>query len=188
MRRRKEYLSTGAMGALAIALTLVVIRFPDHAFQASFEGLQLWFEIVMPALLPFFALSEVLMGLGVIRAIGVLLEPIMRPAFRIPGVGAFALAMGLVSGYPLGAKIAGQLRRDNLCTREESERLISFANTADPLFMIGAVAIGMFSNPSVGMTIVIAHYLAVFCVGFLLRFHGGKKMGPAKTSPAYRGG
>jgi nucleoside recognition membrane protein YjiH len=48
--------------------------------------------------------------------------------------------MGLASGYPIGAKITGNLRREKLCTQVEGERLIAFCNTADPLFVIGAVA------------------------------------------------
>lgn len=165
------------MGAFGILLTCIVIVYPDHAFEASLDGLRLWFEIVLPALLPFFVLSEILLGLGVIRAIGVLLEPLMRPLFRIPGEAAFTLAMGLASGYPLGAKLTGRMRRNGMCTREESERLISFANTADPLFMIGAVAFGMFGSAALGATIAIAHYLAALVVGFLLRYHAKGVMG-----------
>lgn len=165
--------------AAGLIITVAVVRFPEAAFSASLDGLHLWFEVVLPALLPFFAMADILMGLGVIHAVGVLLEPLMRPIFRIPGVGGFAVAMGLASGYPLGAKITGQLRRDALCTREEGERLISFANTADPLFMIGAVAIGMFGMPQLGLTIVVAHYAAVVVVGFTMRFHAGGVMGEA---------
>src|SRR5690606_20476877 len=153
--------------------------YPEAAFEASLDGLKLWFEIVLPALLPFFTMAEILMGLGVIHAVGVLLEPLMRPVFRVPGVGGFAVAMGLASGYPLGAKITGTLRRQNLCNREEAERLLSFANTADPLFMIGAVAVGMFGLPQVGVTIVAAHYLSVVVVGFLMRYHAGGSVSPA---------
>lgn len=177
VKRRIQYLSPTAMGAVGILLTVVVIRYPDHAFEASLDGLRLWFEIVLPALLPFFVMSEILLGLGVIRAMGVLLEPLMRPVFRIPGEAAFTLAMGLASGYPLGAKLTGRMRRSGITTREESERLISFANTADPLFMIGAVAFGMFGSAALGVTIAVAHYLAVLVVGLLMRFHAGGVMG-----------
>lgn len=183
---RLQYVPPAAMGAFGILITLVVIRFPDHAFEASLDGLRLWFEIVLPALLPFFVLSEVLLGLGVIRAIGVLLEPLMRPLFRIPGEAAFTLAMGLASGYPLGAKLTGRMRKSGMCTREEAERLVSFANTADPLFMIGAVAFGMFGSASLGVTIAVAHYLAALAVGFMLRYHARGVMGP--PSPKGSGG
>lgn len=186
---RKEILSAGVIGACVLVLTFFVIRYPDQTFQASFEGLQLWLRTVLPALFPFFVISEILMGIGVIHALGVMLEPIMRPLFRVPGVGAFALVMGLVSGNPLGAKITGQLRRDDLCTREEGERLVAFANTAGPLFMIGAVAVGMFHDASLGLLIVVSHYLAVLLVGLCFRFHGGKSEKTGRRSrTGLRGG
>lgn len=171
--------TTYLAAAFGLLLTVSIVRYPEAAFSASVDGLRLWFDIVLPALLPFFAMSDILMGLGVIHGLGVLLEPLMRPVFRIPGVGGFAVAMGLVSGYPLGAKITGQLRREALCTREESERLLSFANTADPLFMVGAVAIGMFGMPQLGLTIAVSHYIAAVLIGFAMRFHANGMMGPA---------
>lgn len=172
--KKKKHLNYNAYlsAMVALALTISIIRFPEEAFDASLHGLKLWFEVVLPALLPFFAMSEILMGLGVVHFIGVLLEPIMEKLFKIPGVGAFGVAMGLASGYPIGAKITGRLRRQNLITPVEAERLVSFANTADPLFMVGAVAIGMFGLPALGITLTIAHYLSVVVVGFIMRFHG----------------
>jgi sporulation integral membrane protein YlbJ len=169
-------------GAAALLVTVTILRYPEAAFAASLDGLQIWFDIVLPALLPFFVMSEILMGLGVVHFIGVLLEPLMRPLFRIPGVGAFAVAMGLASGYPIGAKITAQLRRENLCNGVEGERLVSFANTADPLFMVGAVAVGMFGIQEIGWTIAAAHYLSVVIVGFLMRFIPDK--GPPTVSPS----
>ncbi|TDX52128.1 sporulation integral membrane protein YlbJ [Orenia marismortui] len=126
---------------IAILFTISIIIFSEQAFDSAVDGLHTWWDIVFPALLPFFIMAEILMGLGVVHFIGALLEPLMRPLFKVPGVGAFALAMGLASGYPIGAKITGNLRRERLCTQAEGERLVSFTNTADPLFMIGAVAL-----------------------------------------------
>ena len=124
---------------LALTITVLIIIFSEDAFYAALEGLRVWWEVVFPSLLPFFIIAEILMGLGVVHFLGALMEPLMRPLFKVPGVGAFAMAMGLASGYPIGAKITGNLRRNNLCTRTEGERLVSFTNTADPLFMVGAV-------------------------------------------------
>lgn len=156
----------------ALLLTILIIFFSEQAFKAALQGLQVWWEIVFPALLPFFIMAQLLMGLGVVHFFGTLLEPLMRPLFGIPGEGAFAFSMGLAAGYPLGAKISGDLRRRNLCTRIEGERLVSFCNTADPLFMIGAVAVGFYENAALGVTLSLAHYLSCILVGFLLRFHG----------------
>ena len=56
----------------------------------------------------------------------------MRPLFNVPGVGAFVVAMGLASGYPIGAVLTARLRREGQLTVAEAERLMGFCNTAEP--------------------------------------------------------
>ena len=181
---KKPKISTYSMAFLGICLTAAIAAYPEESFRASFNGLKIWWNIVLPALLPFFIAAEIMMGLGVVHFMGTLLEPVMRPIFKVPGVGAFALAMGLASGYPIGAKITSELRRDNLCSQIEAERLISISNTADPLFMIGAVAVGMFGMPQLGITIAGAHYLSSLLLGLLMRYHGASDGSePSMTIP-----
>lgn len=160
---------------IALLTTIVIIIFSELAFEAALQGLQVWWEIVFPALLPFFIMAQVLMGLGVVHFFGTLLEPLMRPLFKLPGEGAFAFSMGLAAGYPLGAKITGDLRREGLCSQIEGERLVSFCNTADPLFMIGAVAVGFYGQAALGVTLSLAHYISCILLGLLLGFYGLKK-------------
>lgn len=118
------------------------------------------------------------MGIGIVHFIGVLLEPLMRPLFNVPGVGAFALSLGLASGYPMDAVITSNFRKNQLCSAVEAERLLAFTNTADPLFLFGAVAVGMFAMPEVGVTLAIAHYGASLLIGLLFRFYGRDRDDP----------
>ncbi|MCK4261173.1 MAG: sporulation integral membrane protein YlbJ [Halanaerobiales bacterium] len=175
MKIKKQQRQWLFMAAIAVFITICVVFYSERAFDAAVSGLKLWWEIVFPALLPFFILAELLMGLGVVHAMGALLEPLMKPLFRVPGVGAFAMAMGLASGYPIGAKITGELRRKNLCSKIEGERLICFTNTADPLFMVGAVAVGFFHNATLGFVLAGAHYLSSIALGLIMRFYGRKE-------------
>ncbi|MGF9824285.1 nucleoside recognition domain-containing protein, partial [Brevibacillus agri] len=87
-----------ALSTVALVLTLVI--YSQISFEAAVRGLKIWWEVVFPSTLPFIVLSEVLMGLGVVHFVGVLLEPLMRPLFNVPGTGGFVLAMGFSSGYP----------------------------------------------------------------------------------------
>lgn len=168
-----------------ILFTIALVVFPGEGLEAARDGLKIFWEIVLPSLLPFFVLSEILLGLGVVHFFGVILEPLMRPLFNVPGAGAFALSMGLAAGYPMDAVITGKFRRMGLCSRIEGERLLAFTNTADPLFMFGAVAVGMFGHPELGLVIALAHYLSAFSVGFIFRFYGRKEKGtPEKKDPA----
>jgi sporulation integral membrane protein YlbJ len=156
----------------ACFMTVAMVEYPKDTFDSAVMGLNLWWNVVFPALLPFFILSEILMGLGIVHFIGVLLEPLMRPLFNVPGIGAFALSMGLASGYPMDAVITCKFRKNKLCSAVEAERLLSFTNTADPLFMFGAVAVGMFAMPEIGAILAAAHYLSSFLVGIIFRFYG----------------
>ena len=76
-------LSTWLLPVLATALVVAFVIEPEVAFAAAVRGLRLWWDIVFPALLPFFVGGQVLMGLGVVHFMGVLLEPTMRPLFKI---------------------------------------------------------------------------------------------------------
>ena len=136
MKINKQEKKISIIALLTILITVLIIIYSEESFQAALEGLKVWWEIVFPSLLPFFIIAEILMGLGVVHFLGALLEPLMRPLFKVPGVGAFAMAMGLASGYPIGAKITANLRQKNLCTKTEGERLLSFTNTAEPLLRL----------------------------------------------------
>lgn len=137
----KEQIKSLVMAISASFLGVSIILFPEQSFEASFRGIQLWIEVVFPSLLPFFIVAELLMAFGVVKFIGVLLEPMMRPLFNVPGTGGVVLGMGLASGYPAGTKITSQLRKENAISKTEGERLISFTNASNPLFIFGAVSI-----------------------------------------------
>lgn len=171
IRHRTFFLAIFKVAAVLFwALSMIV--YPQTIFHAALRGLETWWKIAFPALLPFFVVSELLMGLGLVHFLGVLLEPIMRPLFNVPGSGAFVVAVGYTSGAPIGASLTAQLRKQNLCTKTEAERLMAFTNNASPLFMFGAIAVGMLHNPNLGIYIAGAHYLANLCVGLALRFYG----------------
>lgn len=99
-KRFRSRLLTYLVAFSAVFITVAMVQYPKEAFDSAIVGLNLWWNVVFPALLPFFILSEILMGLGVVHFIGVLLEPLMRPVFNVPGVGAFSLPQNCHSITP----------------------------------------------------------------------------------------
>ncbi|MFC7061317.1 sporulation integral membrane protein YlbJ [Halobacillus seohaensis] len=158
-------------------LTISLIQKPDIALMASTKGLNLWWTIVFPSLLPFFIIAELLFGLGVVHGIGVLSERIMKPLFNVPGSGGFVWVMGMASGYPAGAKWTRELRNSGQVTRIEAERLVAFTNASSPLFILSAVAVGFFGDPSLGLLLGAAHYGGCLFVGICMRFYGSHDQG-----------
>ncbi|WP_051276057.1 sporulation integral membrane protein YlbJ [Desulfovirgula thermocuniculi] len=162
---------------------LGMILQPRLAYEGAVFGLQIWWNIVFPSLLPFFIASELLMNFGFVHFLGVLLEPVMRPLFNVPGAGSLVMAIGYTSGYPTGALATARLRTLRLCTRVEAERLMAFTSNSSPLFMLVAVAVGMFHNPSLGPIIAGGHYLASLTLGLAMRFYGRGDREAAASPP-----
>ncbi|WP_277677811.1 sporulation integral membrane protein YlbJ [Gracilibacillus dipsosauri] len=154
-----------------IFIAASVIYFPQTVLSASKRGLEMWAGVVFPSLLPFFIVAELFIAFGVVHFIGVLCEPFMRPLFNVPGVGGFVWVMGMASGYPSGAKFTARLRQEGQLSQIEAERLVSFTNSSNPLFIIGAVAIGFFHDQQLGILLALTHYISNFFVGICMRFY-----------------
>ena len=153
-----------------LAFTIGLILFSNSNLSAAKSGLTLWANTVVPSLFPFFIATELLCNTSLVNDVGKLLKPFMKPLFNVSGEGGFALIMGIISGYPTGAKIASRFWQDGICTQEECERLLSFTNNSGPLFIIGTVGITMFGNTIIGLLLFITHILASLTVGVFFRF------------------
>ncbi|HLS08740.1 sporulation integral membrane protein YlbJ [Lentibacillus sp.] len=181
----KQKVKTLLLSGITAFIAISLIKYPDQSLEASIRGLNMWWEVVFPSLLPFFITAELLIGFGFVKFIGVLFEPIMRPLFNVPGVGSFAWAMGMASGYPTGAKISARLREEKQLTQIEAERLVSFTNASSPLFIFGAVSVGFFYDVKLGVILAASHYIGNALVGVCMRFYG-RKAEKTRTKPAKR--
>lgn len=156
--------------SILISFTIYLVVFSRTNLLAAKSGLVLWANSIVPSLFPFFVATELLSHTNFTYYLGKLLNKFMKPIFNVRGEGSFAFIMGIISGYPVGAKIAANFRKNNICSKEECERLLSFTNNSGPLFIIGTVGITMFGNSSIGFLLLITHLLASFTVGFVFRF------------------
>ena len=163
-------LKKNLLPAIFLLFTCGLIVFSNSNLPAVKSGLKLWATSVVPSLFPFFVATELLMHTRLVSQIGNVLNSYMKPIFNVRGEGAFAFIMGIISGYPMGAKLATNFRKNNICSKEECERLLSFTNNSGPLFIIGTVGILMYGNTTIGILLFITHILACITVGFIFRF------------------
>ena len=94
--------------------------------------------------------------------------------------------MGILSGYPIGAKIVCDMRNSNVLTKSESERLLSFTNNSGPLFILGTIGIGLFQDTTIGIVLLITHILASLIVGIIFRFWKYKDTNIASSKTTYK--
>lgn len=150
----------------------MLIRYPSQMLDASKNGVRLWLNVLLPSLLPFMVGVSILNSLGASRILGTILEPIVKPIFRVSGYGAFPFVMGILSGYPMGAKITQQLLDESKISTIEAQRILSFSNNPGVLFILGTVASGMLSCPIAGYFIILVTVLSAVSSGFCFRFYG----------------
>ena len=182
---QKKKIATFALVCTIAALNVMIVIFPATALEAARFGTSLWFNSFLPGTLPFLIGVNVLMAFGAVKYFGLFLSPVMKTVFRLPGSGGFAFIMGIISGYPIGAKIVCEMRTKGELGRRDAQRLLGFSNNAGPLFILGAVGAGMFSSPAFGYLLLIGHYAGAIILGLTLRIFAkntGAHCAPLQTT------
>ena len=121
---------------------------PAQGLLAARKGLDLWLHTLVPTLLPFLILSGFLIHSGLVEQLSVLLSPILGRLFSISPSGCFAVLSGFLCGYPVGAKVVGDLSRNNRIHPEEARYLLGFVNNASPAFVLTFLLAEQLGDPS----------------------------------------
>lgn len=156
-----------------------LVRYSRETSESVCQGLDLCARVLIPSLFPFFVVSSLAVSTGLAGVIGRAMERPMRALFRVPGACAPAFALGLVGGYPVGAKTAIALYQQKLCTKTEAERLLSFCNNSGPAFILGIAGASVFASAKAGILLYVCHVLASILVGLVFRFYGRREPGGA---------
>ena len=133
-----------------LIITIFCIIFPNDMLNSTKSALNLWYSVIVPSLLPFLIISDLLQQTAITKIFSHLLSPIMRKVFKLPGVSSIAVFLGMTGGYPIGAKVTADLRTKNLISYSDAKHLIAFTNNAGPLFLSAAIGIGLYKSPMIG--------------------------------------
>lgn len=147
------------------------------------KALTLCAGTVIPALFPFMAVTGLLVQLGFGQWMAPHMAGLMAPLFRLPGCAGSALLLGLVGGYPIGARTAAELYASGYLTRQEAERLLTFCNNSNPVFLISVLGVGVFGSVRRGLWLWLIHVGSALVTGVLFRGLGrGRRTVPPAVS------
>lgn len=151
--------------ALCSALLMVLIAiFPSQAIEGASSALTSWATVVVPSLMPFFIVSRLFLESGAAGAISRLLGPVTRRVFAMPDAFGYVFLSSMLGGYPLGAKLTADLYARGAVSRQEAQSLVCCTSTSGPLFIIGAVSVGMLGSASFAPYLLIPHYGAILLI------------------------
>ena len=112
-----------------------ILVYPTEALKAAREGLNLWLNVMIPTLLPFLILTGILVQTDQISRLLAPLKKLWKIVLGISPAGAYAVLVGMLCGYPMGAKTASDLYENGQITQNEAEYLLTFVNQPSPVFV-----------------------------------------------------
>ncbi len=153
---------------MLLLLMFLVVAYSKQVMEGATAGMRLCVSSIIPALFPFMVLSSAFVGNmngNSLRFINIPLKKI----FGISNYGVGAFICGILCGYPIGAKCTAELYRDKKISASEAESLIAYSNNCGPIYIIGAVGIGMLGSVKYGVFLYVLHILSAFFTGIVLK-------------------
>ncbi|MFI3173846.1 MAG: hypothetical protein R3Y53_01435 [Bacillota bacterium] len=167
----------------ACFLIVSLIANPEIMLLSASDSITLFLTKVFPSLFPFMVACGIFMGSKGVSLLSKLCTPIMYPLFRLPGIASLPFFLGMLSGYPMGAKLTATLYKENKISLEDAEHLLGFSNNAGPLFLIGTVGTAFFHDPEIGYLLLISTILGAITTGILLGIFKKKSHCTSSTPP-----
>lgn len=161
------------MQVIFILSLLVLFAFflfsPETVFTATQSGIELWAKELIPSLLPFFILNDMLESSGGIRLLG---RPLKRPfkaLFGLPGESTFWFLTAYSTGVPVAARLVAEGRKAKTVTKKQGDRLLAFTANVSPAFLLSVVAFSLLGEKELGPYLAGLHYgtnlfLTVICL------------------------
>lgn len=147
---------------------------PQKALLASQRGLMLWFQTLLPTLLPFMILSNLVIRLGMAEKLLAPFGPFFRKILGLSPAGTYGFLLGLLCGYPMGAKLTGDLYQEQRISRQEALYLLTFSNNPSPIFLSTYVLLQCLHMPQYTMASFAILYASDYITSLAFRIRAAR--------------
>jgi len=143
---------------LMLFLLFLLLIFHEAAINGTKNGLLLWYQTLIPSLMPFLLITNALSETGAYQSVSTHLGHILKG--RIYEI--MAIFLGNLCGYPIGGKIINDFIKNDYLSSARGNQLLSFASQASPMFLIGYVHIHILKGAIPLPVFLLGIYLPVF--------------------------
>ena len=161
-------LGTVCLSFLLFFCFALMLRRADVAASCMRRGLSLCARTIIPSLFPFLVIAELLVTSGIGEWIA---RPLERPLGKILGLsraGCSALVLGLLCGFPVGARCAILSYQKGMLTRDECERVLACSSIPSSAFFISTIGTTLWKNINFGVFLYLCAVFAAILSGILL--------------------
>lgn len=153
---------------LVFIIFIAIFFFPSWCGDGVKLGINILLYSLLPAILPFMLFSNVMIQSNLSKTAGCLVHPLFHKLFKTSANGSYALLMGFLCGYPLGAKIINDLLFEKKISHEEGVYLYKFINNPSPAFIQGYVMTSVCAPKQFRIPALILTYFPAILTGFVL--------------------
>lgn len=154
---------------ICLFFLLEILLKRELVFSTVDSSLDIWITSLLPSLFPFFVISDLLINYDIIKYIPSFIKNIFKFLFNVSDNGLFIYFISMLSGFPSNARNIKSMYLDGKITKEEGEHLLIFTHFSNPMFILGTLVTIFFKNSSLGLVILISHFLPNFILGILFR-------------------
>ena len=158
---RKKYIVT----VFCMLSIMILILDSRTAIIGAKEGITICLQTVIPSLFPFFFISSVMNPYLVGRTIPLL--KILGKLCKIPEGSEGLFFIGILGGYPVGARSIHDAYTSGSLTQKEAERMLGFCNNAGPAFLFG-IGSSLFRSPFIPAVVYFILVLSAVITGMIL--------------------
>ena len=145
-----------ALALCAVFFMILILKNSRAAIDYTSELLILCSRTVVPSLFPFMVLSDVLLNLNVGDICQRLTPKWLCSILGISARELFIFIIGILCGFPVGAKAAGKMYSLGELDKNEVERVLTYSSIPSAAFVIGTVGISMYKNQRIGIIIYVS--------------------------------
>ncbi len=153
--------------ASVLAMVFLLI-YPKQTIYFAKSGLLAWFNNVIPSLFPFMVAVNFITGRSGNAGFPKFFTRPFSRIFNVNENGFIAFLFGLLSGYPLGAKIASDLYSKNQLERADVQKLMVFCSNAGPMFIVGTLSCSVLNSVKAGYIILLCSILSNVSTGIII--------------------
>ena len=162
-----SFLKRCCLGYAAVFMLLLFFKCPTETAQWVESSLSVCAKRLIPSLFPFMVIAEVIVSSGLGAALVRPLASVLKPILRLPEIGCCAVIMGMLCGFPIGARCAVSALKANRLSREEAQRVLLFSINPSTAFLISAVGVSLWGSKRFGVSLCITVLLSQWIVGLL---------------------
>lgn len=156
---------------ILLCFFFLILIFPPLTLKGALSGLLLWYNVLLPTLLPFIITTNIIITTNSFTLITSFLGTPFQKIFGVSKAGSFAVIIGFLCGFPMGSKVISDLYKQEIISKNEAQYLLSFCNNTSPMFIISYLVTQTFKDTSLIVPTFICLYGAPVILSFFTRHY-----------------